>query len=150
MFALSDEPLEPAVLIDRRRQARAGGLVTFEGWVRNHNEGKEVMSLEYEAYEALALEEGQRIIAETKERFDILDTCCVHRVGGLAIGEAAVFVGVSAEHREPAFEACKYIIDEIKVRAPIWKKEYYTDGNSGWVNCEGCSHRHGKDATHVQ
>ena len=150
MFALSNEPLSAAVLIDRLRQARAGGLVTFEGWVRNHNEGKEVLSLEYEAYEALALKEGERIIAEAKERFDILGACCVHRVGSLAIGESAVFVGASAQHRGPAFEACQYIIDEIKVRTPIWKKEYYTDGNSGWVNCEGCSHRHGKDATHVR
>jgi len=65
--------------------------------------------------------------------------CCAHRVGTLAIGELAVWVGVSAPHRGEAFDACRYIIDEVKHRVPIWKKEYYQDGDSGWVNCERCA-----------
>ena len=80
---------------------------------------------------------------ETKERFKILETRCVHRVGKLNVGDMAVWVGVISRHRDEAFIACRYIIDELKARVPIWKKEYYADGESGWVNCPGCSmHAH--------
>ncbi len=120
-----------------------GGFVSFEGWVRNRNEGQPVLRLEYQAYEALALKEGNRIIAEAVERFSVANALCIHRVGLLEISELAVWVGVSAGHRDEAFKACRYIIDEIKHRVPIWKKEYYEGGDSGWVNCEACaSHVH--------
>jgi molybdopterin synthase catalytic subunit len=124
----------------------SGGYVCFEGWVRNRNDGRDVLRLEYQAYEALALKEGNRIVAAAAERFPIDAAACVHRVGKLEIGDLAVWVGVSAGHRDEAFRACRYIIDEIKHRVPIWKKEYYVDGDSGWVNCEACashSHEHG-------
>jgi len=121
----------------------SGGYVSFEGWVRNRNEGKDVSQLAYQAYEVLAIKEGNRIVAEAMDRFPIDDAMCVHRVGELAIGDLAVWVGVSAGHRDEAFTACRYIIDEVKHRVPIWKKEYYIDGDSGWVNCEACaSHAH--------
>lgn len=120
-----------------------GGFVTFEGWVRNRNDGQQVLSLEYQAYEALALKEGNRIIGEVLERFPVANVLCIHRVGRLEIGELAVWVAVSAGHRDEAFKACRYVIDEIKHRVPIWKKEYYVGGDSGWVNCEACaSHAH--------
>jgi molybdopterin synthase catalytic subunit len=120
-----------------------GGFVTFEGWVRNCNEGQQVQRLEYQAYAALALKEGNRIIDEALERFPVANALCIHRVGLLEISELAVWVGVSASHRDEAFKACRYIIDEIKHRVPIWKKEYYVGGDSGWVNCEACaSHAH--------
>jgi len=73
------------------------------------------------------------------QQFPFLEACCVHRSGVLDIGDCAVWVGVSAPHRDEAFKACRFIIDEIKVRLPIWKKEHYVDGDSGWVNCERCA-----------
>lgn len=117
----------------------AGGYVSFEGWVRDFNEGKEVTALEYEAFQALALKEGECIIAEAMARYPIKHALCIHRVGALELSDMAVWVGVSAVHRGEAFAACRYIIDEVKHRVPIWKKEHYHDGNSGWVNCERCA-----------
>jgi molybdopterin synthase catalytic subunit len=121
------------------RDAGAGGFVSFEGWVRNHNEGKDVTSLEYEAFQQLALKEGDRIVAEALERFPIKRALCLHRVGALQLTDMVVWVGVSAVHRGEAFDACRYIIDEVKHRVPIWKKEHYLSGDSGWVNCEHCA-----------
>ena len=117
----------------------AGGYLSFEGWVRDHNEGLEVTRLEYEAFQELAVKEGDRIVAEALRRFPVAHALCIHRVGVLALGEMAVWVGVSSEHRGEAFDACRYIIDEVKHRVPIWKKEHYRNGDSGWVNCERCA-----------
>jgi molybdopterin synthase catalytic subunit len=117
----------------------AGGYVSFEGWVRDHNEGQEVMRLEYEAFQELAVKEGEQIIAEALRRFPVKHALCIHRVGTLALGEGAVWVGVSSVHRGEAFDACRFIIDEVKHRVPIWKKEHYRNGDSGWVNCERCA-----------
>jgi sulfur-carrier protein adenylyltransferase/sulfurtransferase len=142
-----------------------GGYTSFEGLVRNHNEGLSVRHLEYEAFEPLAVKEGERIVAEAIERFGIEHAACVHRIGDLAIGDMAVWVGASARHRDEAFRACRYIIDEVKHRVPIWKKEHYENGDSGWVNCERCAvptqeqapanehsaghaHTHGHDHSH--
>ncbi len=119
--------------------AGAGGFVCFEGWVRDHNEGKEVTALEYEAFQVLALKEGDRILAEALERFPIKRALCIHRLGALQLTDTAVWVGVCAVHRGEAFAACRYIIDEVKHRVPIWKKEHYRNGASGWVNCEQCA-----------
>jgi len=112
---------------------RAGAFAAFEGWVRQHNEGRPVHGLRYQAYVELAEHEGRQIVEEALTRFDILDARCAHRIGELGIGELAVWVGVSAEHRGPAFAACRYIIDEVKARVPIWKHEYYSDGHSDWL-----------------
>jgi molybdopterin synthase catalytic subunit len=98
-----------------------------------------VQHLEYEAFEALALREGERIIAEAISRFGVTRAACAHRLGDLAVGEVAVWVGASAPHRHEAFLATRYIIDEVKQRVPIWKKEHYLNGDSGWVNCERCA-----------
>ena len=122
----------------------AGAYVGFEGWIRDHNEGQEVLRLEYEVYAPLAVREGERVIAEAREKFPILHAECVHREGLLEIGECAVWVGVTSAHRDEAFAACRYIIDQVKVRLPIWKKEHYVDGHSGWVSCERCAH-HGHE-----
>jgi molybdopterin synthase catalytic subunit len=117
----------------------AGGYVSFEGWVRDQNEGREVTRLEYEAFQELAVKEGDRIIAEALRRFPVKRALCLHRVGSLALGDMAVWVGVSSAHRGEAFDACRFIIDEVKHRVPIWKKEHYLSGDSGWVNCERCA-----------
>jgi len=128
----------------------AGGYVSFEGWVRDLNDGQEVTRLEYEAFQALAVKEGERILDEALQRFPIKQAACIHRVGSLDLTDMAVWVGVSAVHRGEAFEACRFIIDEVKHRVPIWKKEHYRNGNSGWVNCERCAAaaHHSHDRTH--
>ena len=136
MFSLSDSPLDPKKLEKHLYAEEAGAFVSFQGWVRNHNDGKDVIRLEYEAYQDLALKEGERIIEEATEKFDLINALCVHRIGKLEIGDIAVWVGVSSAHRDTAFSASRFIIDEIKKRVPIWKKEHYDSGNSGWVNCE--------------
>ena len=131
------------IAVDELRQQMAdpgaGGLCVFEGWIRNVNEGRDVERLEYEVYEPLAISEGEKVLAEARERFPHLQAICVHRSGLLEIGDCAVWVGVASAHRDEAFKACRYIIDQIKVRLPIWKKEHYVDGDSGWVNCERCA-----------
>lgn len=142
MVEISASPIDTAALQRSLADPAAGGYCAFEGWVRNENEGHTVERLEYEAYEPLAVVEGEKVLAEARERFGILGARCVHRVGMLELGECAVWIGVASKHRDEAFRACRYIIDEIKVRLPIWKKEHYTDGNSGWVNCERCA-QHG-------
>lgn len=134
-FAISAEPIDVSGCARRLADDRAGALVTFEGWVRNHNEGQQVGSLEYEAYAPLAESEGERILAEARERFALSGAVAVHRTGHLKIGELAVWVGVTAEHRAAAFDACRYIIDEAKARLPIWKKEHYASGATAWINC---------------
>jgi molybdopterin synthase catalytic subunit len=139
MMTMTDRSIDTARLQRALTNPAAGGYCAFEGWVRNENEGQVVERLEYEAYEPLAIAEGEKVIAEAKTRYGILDAHCVHRVGLLDIGECAVWIGVASGHRDEAFRACRYIIDEIKQRLPIWKKEHYADGDSGWVNCERCA-----------
>jgi molybdopterin synthase catalytic subunit len=117
----------------------AGGYVSFEGWVRDYNEGQEVTRLEYEAFQDLAVKEGNRILTEAAQRFPVKHATCIHRVGSLDLSDMAVWVGVSSVHRGEAFDACRFIIDEVKHRVPIWKKEHYRSGDSGWVNCERCA-----------
>jgi molybdopterin synthase catalytic subunit len=117
----------------------AGGYVSFEGWVRDNNAGLEVTLLEYEAFQELSLKEGERILAEALQRFPLKHALCIHRLGSLQISDMAVWVGVSSAHRGEAFDACRFIIDEVKHRLPIWKKEHYRGGDSGWVNCERCA-----------
>jgi sulfur-carrier protein adenylyltransferase/sulfurtransferase len=138
-FAFASASLEPDRYRESLADPSAGGYASFEGWVRDHNEGRTVQRLEYEAFESLAIREGERIVAEAVARYGVARAACVHRVGSLGIGELAVWVGVSAAHRGEAFAACRYIIDEVKHRVPIWKKEHYADGDSGWVNCERCA-----------
>jgi sulfur-carrier protein adenylyltransferase/sulfurtransferase len=138
-FRFSRTAIDVASVRAELADPACGGYTSFEGLVRNHNEGLSVRHLEYEAFEPLAVKEGERIVAEAIERFGIEHAACVHRIGDLAIGDMAVWVGASARHRDEAFRACRYIIDEVKHRVPIWKKEHYENGDSGWVNCERCA-----------
>jgi molybdopterin synthase catalytic subunit len=132
-FRLLDEALPDHAPFDV--PVAAGAVVTFDGRVRDHNEGKTVQRLAYSAYAALALSEGETIIAEALAKFALSAAACCHRLGDLALGEAAVRVWAAAAHREEAFAGCRYIIDEVKARVPIWKKETYADGQSAWVLC---------------
>jgi molybdopterin synthase catalytic subunit len=135
MFSFSHEPLPIEALSKALTDPRAGAFGAFEGRVRNHNEGKTVTLLEYEADQGLGIKEALKIIEEARQRWSLIDVSCRHRVGTLAIGDAAIWVGVLSAHRGEAFAACQYIVDEIKHRLPIWKKEHYEDGSAEWVNC---------------
>ena len=114
-----------------------GARSLFEGTVRNTNDGHEVKKLEYECYESLAIKEGNQILDEAIKKFDLIDAFCIHRVGTLEIGETAVVVAVTSGHRDQSFKGCRYIIDEVKVRVPIWKKEHYADGETEWLKGAG-------------
>ncbi|MBT8101044.1 MAG: molybdenum cofactor biosynthesis protein MoaE [Gammaproteobacteria bacterium] len=139
MVIVSEKSIDPNVLRKQMFDPAAGAYCSFEGWVRNRNDGQDVLRLEYEAYEPLVISEGEKIIAEAKLKQPQLQAHFVHRTGMLEIGDCAVWVGVVSPHRDEAFLACRFVIDELKVRLPIWKKEYYVNGDSGWVNCERCA-----------
>jgi len=132
-FQLSPEPIDTSLLSRGLVDAAAGAFVSFEGRVRNNNEGRQVLSLEYEAYVDMAMREGATVIEEATRRFDLIGALCVHRTGLLSIGDIAVWIGAISGHREEAFAACRFIIDEVKLRVPIWKKEHYVDGSTDWV-----------------
>ena len=114
-----------------------GARAIFEGVVRNNNEGQEVTKLEYDCYESLAIKEGNLILNEATKKYALKDVFCVHRIGSLEIGETAVIVIAASKHRDEAFKACRYVIDEVKIRVPIWKKEHYVDGESGGLKGAG-------------
>ena len=155
-FRFTDGPIDTDSARRELQSLSAGGYVSFEGWVRDLNEGQEVTRLEYEAFQELAVKEGGRIVEEALRRFPIKHALCIHRLGSLDLSDMAVWVGVSSVHRGEAFDACRFIIDEVKHRVPIWKKEYYRSGDSGWVNCERCAaaphhpeHSHDADLPHA-
>lgn len=142
MFQVTHHPIDRDLALGSLKNPRAGGLVVFEGWVRDHNEGKSVASLEYQIYKELALKEGEKILAEARTQFHIEQALCIHREGHLKLGDTAVLVATQAAHRDAAFTATRYIIDQIKLRLPIWKKEHYTQHEPVWVYCKD-------HATHV-
>ena len=145
-FSVSDTVIDVDAAKASVADRHCGALVVFEGWIRNHNEGQEVERLEYEVYRPVAEKEGAKVIDEALTRFAISHAMCIHREGLLELGDCAVIVCVSAAHRDAAFDACRYIIDQTKTRLPIWKKEHYVTGVSEWVNCENCAaagHSHG-------
>ena len=141
-FAITADAIDLESFRRQLLDPTCGAYVQFDGWVRNHNEGQRVLRLEYEVYEPLAVKEGQRIIAEAMDRYGVSKACCIHRSGLLELTGVAVVVGVSSPHRDAAFKACRYIIDETKARLPIWKKEHYESGKAEWVNCQHCGNPH--------
>jgi molybdopterin synthase catalytic subunit len=142
LFTVTSNPIDLAVFRQNMLDETCGAYVQFDGWVRNHNEGQQVLRLEYEVYEPLAVKEGEKIITEALDRFGVENAAAIHRNGLMELSEVAVIVGVSSPHRDEAFDACRYIIDQVKVRLPIWKKEHYTSGKTEWVNCQRCAQRH--------
>jgi molybdopterin synthase catalytic subunit len=133
MFALQSGPIEPKLLQALLETPEAGAVVIFEGRVRNHGQGKPVTGMEYQAYEEMARREGERIIREARARFPVRKAACVHRLGALGVGEMAVWIGVASDHRAEAFQACQFIIEEVKKKVPIWKKEFFADETAHWV-----------------
>jgi molybdopterin synthase catalytic subunit len=134
-IALVATPIEPARVSALVAAPSAGGTVIFVGTVRDENRGREVRSLHYEAYEPMAVREIGVIAAEARSRFGVVGIAVHHRTGELALGDVAVVVAVAGVHRSEAFLAARYVIDELKARAPIWKKEIYRDGESWLSHC---------------
>lgn len=136
-FELVDDEIHRVSLVSQFSDPSCGAFVSFEGWVRNHHDNRPVSHLFYEAYPELAFNEASKILQQALVNYGINSAICIHRLGSLQIGDMAVWVGVNAAHRDAAFEACRFVIDEIKSRVPIWKKEYYLDSTSPlWVGSE--------------
>ncbi len=131
-FRLTADGIDSDALLADVGDPAAGGTTLFLGTTRNENEGRVVERLEYEAYEAMAVEEMRRIGDDIARRWQIVAVSMVHRVGVVPVGQASVAVAVSAAHREEAFAACRYGIDTLKATVPIWKKEFY-EGGEHWV-----------------
>ena len=135
-YRITNEMILPADLARALQAPEDGAVVTFEGVVRNHSNGRKTLYLEYEAYGTMAVRKMEEIGAEAKEKFAINSVGIIHRTGRLEIGETSVAIVVTAAHRRPAFEACHYLIDRLKQVVPVWKKEYFEDG-AVWVEGEG-------------
>ena len=132
LVLLTRDPLDRDALVAATTHASVGGIVVFEGVVRNHARGKQIRYLEYEAYEEMAREQILAIVDEARQRWGVERIAVAHRFGRLEIGEASVIIVVASPHRAEAFDACRYIIDTLKTKVPIWKKEVATDGEE-WV-----------------
>jgi molybdopterin synthase catalytic subunit len=132
VFKITKELLSVESIIAEVNKGGNGGICTFVGTVRDNAEGKGVLQLEYDAYAEMAEKKLADVAAEIKDQWGLTDVSIVHRIGKLEIGEAAVVIAVGAPHRKEAFEACQYAIDRIKEYVPIWKKEYFEDGEV-WV-----------------
>jgi molybdopterin synthase catalytic subunit len=133
MAYLTASPLDVGALLAAVEAPERGGTACFAGAVRNHHAGREVRRLEYSAYGTMAEAECERIVTEAERRWPVR-VALRHRVGALAVGDLAVVVAAASAHREPAFAACRHVIEEVKRRVPIWKREYYADGTVEWVD----------------
>jgi molybdopterin synthase catalytic subunit len=131
--AVTHEPIDAARLLRDSVSDQDGAALLFWGVVRNHNDGRAVSHLEYHAYAEMAERTMRRIGEEAIERFGVGGVRVVHRVGKLAIGEASVAIAVASPHRAQAYDASRYVIEELKQRVPIWKREGYVEGESQWV-----------------
>jgi molybdopterin synthase catalytic subunit len=130
---ISRDPVDLSRLVAAVEAPEIGGVATFTGLVRNHHQGRGVIGLEYSAYEPMAEQEMRAILAEAGTRWAVR-LAATHRVGALSIGEVAVAIAAAGAHRGEAFDACRYVIEEVKRRVPIWKRERYTDGTEAWVD----------------
>ncbi|HXZ28117.1 MAG TPA: molybdenum cofactor biosynthesis protein MoaE [Terriglobales bacterium] len=129
------ERIVPHDIIPPLEKPEDGAVVIFDGVARNHTRGRKTLYLDYEAYEPMALGELRRLAAEAREKFPIRNLALVHRLGRIQIGESSVLIAVYSAHRAPAFEACRWLIDTLKKKVPIWKKEYFEDG-AVWADGE--------------
>ena len=129
---LTTNPLDVGEIARRVVPPECGATVTLDGYVRKFTKGRETLHLFYEAYEAMALKEMQKLIEQAKHDFEISNVGIIHRLGKLEIGETSVVISVAAPHRKAAFAACEWLIRELKRTVPIWKKEVYADGEE-WI-----------------
>ena len=135
MFEIVEQPIDVGRLIAAVTRAEAGAIATFIGTTRDHNAGRRVLRLEYEAYPEMALREMRRIGDEALRRFSATAVAMAHRIGVVHIGEPSVAIALSAPHRDAAFQACRFSIDRLKEIVPIWKKEYYHGGEI-WIGAQ--------------
>lgn len=135
MIKITEKPIDVQKVIETASSLSAGAVNCFIGSVRNTAHNKNVVWLEYEAYEAMAVAEIKKIIDEASHKWGLLGWAVSHRIGTLKPGETAVVVAISAPHRKESFEACQFIIDELKAKVPIWKKEVFEDGEE-WVSAQ--------------
>ena len=131
-FELTTEQLDVGAIARRVVPPECGAIVTLDGFVRQFTKGRETLYLVYEAYEPMAIKEMKKLGAAAHEKFEIAHIGIVHRLGKLEIGETSIVISVSAPHRRAAFEACEWAIRELKKTVPVWKKEFYADGEV-WI-----------------
>lgn len=134
MIELTHDVIDHAALTERVRSNNAGAVCTFLGTVREMTGEKRTLALDYEAYPEMAVQTMERLEAEARQRWPILDVAIVHRLGHLDLGAISVVVAVSCPHRHQAFDACRWLIDTLKEVVPIWKKEVWADGTEEWVH----------------
>lgn len=132
MIKISDKPIDIQACIDAVQSERAGAIDVFIGTVRNHNNAKEVVRLEFETYDVMAVKKMEELASQAYDRWDIEKIVMIHRKGVLQIGDVAVVIAVSTPHRVASFEACQWLIDTLKTVVPIWKKEIYESGEE-WL-----------------
>ncbi|HSL24639.1 MAG TPA: molybdenum cofactor biosynthesis protein MoaE [Acidimicrobiia bacterium] len=131
--AIQPERIDPAALLAEVANPEAGAVVLFLGTARNHSEGKlGITHLEYEAYSEAVVAKIEELVAQAGSKWQLMTTVVEHRVGDVAVGQPSVAVAVAAVHRDAAFEAGRFLIDELKAKAPIWKKEHWPGGGE-WV-----------------
>ena len=135
MIELIENKIPIQVLSEKLFDETCGGIVTFEGRIRKHNHDKEVSKVTYECYYPMALKIMSEIKSQALKKWDVKHIIAVHRIENVPIGEVAVWIGVASVHRKEAFAVCRFMIDEIKSKVPIWKKESYIDGSVSWVEC---------------
>jgi molybdopterin synthase catalytic subunit len=132
MIKIADQSIDIQACIDAAQSERAGAIDVFIGTVRNHNNAKEVVRLEFETYDVMAVKKMEELANKARERWDIEKIVMIHRKGVLQIGDIAVVIAVSTPHRAASFEACQWLIDTLKTVVPIWKKEIY-EGGEEWL-----------------
>jgi molybdopterin synthase catalytic subunit len=143
--AIVDRVIDPAALADEVAHDRNGAAVLFLGTVRDSNDGRSVTGIEYSAYRSMAERELAAIVAEASVDFETPNIVVEHRVGTLEIGEVSVAIAVAHPHRGAAYDASRYVIEQIKRRVPIWKREHYADGTREWI--DPTAHRAAAEAT---
>lgn len=150
MIGVTRDPIDCEAMLAKAGHDACGAVLSFSGTVRNHHMGRQVMRLAYEAYEGMADKEMAKVVDEARERWPaIKHVQVVHRFGEMEVGASSIFITVATPHRPEGFEALRFIIDTIKRDVPIWKKEFYEDGETDWLHPdEGCCghHLHLKDA----
>ena len=134
MIELTDAPIDVAQVLSAVGSHDAGAVVLFLGTTREFTDGKQTLTLDYEAYEEMAGEKMKDLAAQAHQQWQLVNVAIVHRLGNVPLGEASVAIAVSSAHRANAFEAGRWLIDTLKVEVPIWKREHWSDGSSEWVH----------------
>jgi molybdopterin synthase catalytic subunit len=132
--SITTAPIEPTALLAEVADVRMGATSLFLGTVRDLNDGRAVSGMDYSAYESMARRELSAIVGEAMTRFEVDRVVVEHRIGTLGLGDISVAIAVAHEHRAPSVDAMRYIIEELKARVPIWKREHYVDGTREWID----------------